>query len=629
MATTAAVLQFLAPPVSASPESDAGEAITAAWEQAGGEHSVLGAQRGDVYPVGGGFAQNFAGGKIFFTPATGARILYGAVLDKYESLGGPAGSDLGFPTINEVPGLVGPDTRVSTFSAPDKPVIFWSPEHGAFVVRGAINTAWDKLGSSGGVLGVPVGDELYEGELATQPFSGGRVSWNRVTKTFATVPPELAGQLAGLPVPIDPTAAINIAWRSAGGPGGPLGAKKGGQYPIGRDGIGQNFAGGKVFFSPATGANAVEGAILAKYESLGGPLGSNLGYPVANEADGGIKPVSRVSVFSAPDRPVIFWTPEHGAFVVQGAMKAAWDKLGGATGTLGAPVGDPALDGDVVSQKFAGGTIAWDRVKNTFSTRPPNLAALLRGLQVPGQHMPSRSATTAHSSQVLHWHWWWLVAVIVVLLAVVMTLAGFRWRQRRSAGPGTTVGEAEQGGHTAEPADTQWSPAEGRRVAVTSLGPRYSERSRGSPPTHAPDPFARDSTWIPDASGPVSAARAVPTASESLRAPAGFDAAGEDPDAVDTAPTRVPTATEVRSGRHAAVETAADAGPRTPAAPARLAIHLPLEDPYQAPDGYPVKANTSSGLYYTPESELYEETLAEIWLASEEVARANGFIKAG
>lgn len=254
---------------------------------------------------------------------------------------------------------------------------------------------------------------------------------------------------------------------------------------------------------------------------------------------------------------------------------------------------------------------------------------IVAGLQVPGQHMPSRSATTAHSSQVLHWHWWWLVAVIVVLLAVVMTLAGFRWRQRRSAGPGTTVGEAEQGGHTAEPADTQWSPAEGRRVAVTSLGPRYSERSRGSPPTHAPDPFARDSTWIPDASGPVSAARAVPTASESLRAPAGFDAAGEDPDAVDTAPTRVPTATEVRSGRHAAVETAADAGPRTPAAPARLAIHLPLEDPYQAPDGYPVKANTSSGLYYTPESELYEETLAEIWLASEEVARANGFIKAG
>ncbi len=31
----------------------------------------------------------------------------------------------GFPTINEVPGLAGPDSRVSTFSAADNPVIFF------------------------------------------------------------------------------------------------------------------------------------------------------------------------------------------------------------------------------------------------------------------------------------------------------------------------------------------------------------------------------------------------------------------------------------------------------------------------------------------------------------------------
>ena len=46
------------------------------------------------------------------------------------------------------------------------------------------------------------------------------------------------------------------------------------------------------------------------------------------------------------------------------------------------------------------------------------------------------------------------------------------------------------------------------------------------------------------------------------------------------------------------------------------------------PDGYPVKANASLGLYYTPRSVLYDDTLAEIWLASEDVALANGFIKA-
>ena len=263
--TAAAVAAtLLAPAASASPIGDAEAAIMAAWDKAGGDTSPLGARKGDVYPVGDGFALDFDGGKMFFTPATGAKFAYGPILDKYESLGGPAGSDLGFPSINEVPGLAGPDSRVITFSASDKPVIYWTPDHGAYVVRGAINAAWDKLGSSGGVLGVPVGDEAYSGAVSSQKFSGGQVSWDRQTKQFSTDPPALADQLKGLQVAIDPTAEINTAWRAAGGPNGPLGAKQGGQYPIGGDGLAQNFVGGKVFFSPATGANAIENDILAK-----------------------------------------------------------------------------------------------------------------------------------------------------------------------------------------------------------------------------------------------------------------------------------------------------------------------------------------------------------------------------
>ena len=51
-------------------------------------------------------------------------------------------------------------------------------------------------------------------------------------------------------------------------------------------------------------------------------------------------------------------------------------------------------------------------------------------------------------------------------------------------------------------------------------------------------------------------------------------------------------------------------------------------DGYQAPDGYPIKGNVSFGLYYTPSSALYHDTIAEIWFASEEAAQANGFVKA-
>ena len=60
----------------------------------------------------------------------------------------------------------------------------------------------------------------------------------------------------------------------------------------------------------------------------------------------------------------------------------------------------------------------------------------------------------------------------------------------------------------------------------------------------------------------------------------------------------------------------------------RPAIHLPLADPFQPPEGYVIKANTHSGLYYTPESMLYDNTVPEVWFASEEVAQANGFVRA-
>lgn len=680
LAATAVTAVLLAPTVAASPMGDAEDAMMAAWEKAGGDTSTLGVRKGDVYPIGDGFALDFAGGKMFFTPATGAKYLYGPLLDKYESLGGAADSDLGFPTINEVLGLAGPDSRVSTFSAADNPVIFWTPEHGAFVVRGALNAAWDKLGSSGGVLGAPVGDETYDGEVTAQKFSGGEVSWNRATKEFTTVPAVLAEQLKGLQVAIDPSAAINMAWRAAGGAAGPLGAKKGGQYPIGGDGIAQDFVGGKVFFSPATGANAVEGEILAKYESLGGPVSSDLGFPIANETDGGFGPSSRIVRFSAADKPVIFWTPDHGAFVVRGAMVAAWDKLRGPNGKLGAPVGDQTVDGDVVSQKFTGGMISWNRAKNTFTTDPANLAPLLSGLQVSGQNQPSTSAMPPPGKK-FTWHWWWLgAAALGVLLVVMVALVVFGLRRRRrgydaAAYDDDRAGDVEYG--TA--ADGDWPPDEDFGSEHFGFGDQFP-----------PEPVAPDAGSTPRVSWPRGAGAAVGDAehlpgeegygSDLLSGPSNVGVEEEDTDAVDTTPTPVVSqadlsevgpdlivpervvpetfvpqafvpeavapeavppdvhaadladtglpaaavsAAEDRGGRHAAAEP-----PEPPSAGVRPAIHLPLEDPYQMPNGYPVKASVSFGLYYPPGSALYHDTLAELWFASEEVAQVNGFIRA-
>jgi uncharacterized protein with LGFP repeats len=648
---------LLAPVAAASPLGEADDAMTAAWKAAGGDNSDLGAKQGEAYAAGAGFAQDFVHGKMFFTPATGPRSMMGAILEKYEALGGPAASDLGFPTVNEARGLAGPDSRVTTFSASDKPLIYWTADHGAFVVRGAINAAWDKLGSSSGALGVPVSDETYDGEVATQAFSGGKVSWNRLTKAFTTVPPNLASQLTDLQVPIDPTAAINMAWRASGGPSGPLGAEQGDQYPVGGDGLAQNFAGGKIFFSPATGANAVESDILAKYESLGGPGGSTLGFPITNEADGDLKPASRVSAFAANDNPVIFWTPDHGAFVVRGAIKAAWDKLLGPTGKLGAPVGDQTANKDVITQKFTGGQIAWNQAKNTFSTQPANLASALSGLQVPGQKMPAGSASTPGGGSLLSRHRLWLpVGVAAALLLVGMAaLVAVRRRLRRAARRKTEAvglgGGDDTGYRAVTDSVSQWS----REVDSDLASPGLSDGYRALRPRTVRLPSQPASDWTLPRRTDLVDEPPVDEIEDSAEFSDLDEDLGEhvdeelhqhfdedlgehfdepfdeDPDAVDTAPMRIPTPGEVRSGRHAAADAEAETthfGAVTPIAPGQLAIHLPMADPYQVPDGYPVKANASFGVYYMPDSALYEDTFAEIWFATEEIAQANGFTKA-
>ena len=70
-----------------------------------------------------------------------------------------------------------------------------------------------------------------------------------------------------------------------------------------------------------------------------------------------------MSAFSAPDKPVIFWTPDTGAVVVRGAINAGWEKLGGATGALGVPTGEQTAKGDTVTQKFSGGELSWNMEK--------------------------------------------------------------------------------------------------------------------------------------------------------------------------------------------------------------------------------------------------------------------------
>jgi uncharacterized protein with LGFP repeats len=507
-------------------------------------------------------------------------------------------------------------------------------------------------------------------------------------------------------------------------------------------------------------------------------------------------------------------------------MKAAWDKLRGPTGKLGAPVGDQAVDGDVISQKFTGGKIAWNRANNTFSTDPANLAPLLSGLQVSGQNQPSGSAMPPHAKK-FTWHWWWLVAAVVVLLVLVMlALVVFGWLRRRHAGheiaayqhdhdvdvgydadahwpphdahfdaeqryppsdlepadylarefgsapeAGWTGGGGTDGGLAEEvppagaygsgmrsesdehleleeedpdavdttptpvvtdavfseaaspdvaaedgaypddvfsegPSDVDDADADadadaaypdaGYRDDVFSEGPPpgvaasdaaypddvFSEAappdvaypdivapevatadaaypddvfSEAAPPdvaypdivapeVAAPDAVYRDPVFSepddPDAAGPDVAAPDAAYRDSAYRDPVFSESVPRDGAASDTVfPPAADSGGEGRTGRHAALDAAdalhgapeaapAPPMPLGPSPAARPTIHMPLDDPYQMPDGYPIKASARFGLYYTPESALYHDTLAEIWFASEDAAEASGFMRA-
>jgi uncharacterized protein with LGFP repeats len=513
------------------------------------------------------------------------------------------------------------------------------------------------------------------------------------SKQFTTVPPDLAGQLTDLSVPTDATSAINTAWRAAGGASGPLGLRQGDQKAVGAGGAEQDFAGGKVFFSPDTGAHVVSGAILAEYESLGGPTG-DFGFPSAGETDGGV-PGSRVSAFAGAGGAVIFWSADHGAIPVRGAMKAAWDKLGGAAGALGVPVADQNTDGDTVSQKFSGGQVSWDSKKNTFSTDPKNLADQLTGLQVPPQSASPPAAPATPASDVKshnrfqwqNWWLWWIVPLAVLLLASVAAFAVMMLR-RRSAGSAQDVFEDEDEAdyHGSPPDQDHWAsqdaePATSRArfVDPDAENSAYASSNRGWPDHDVPDAPERRWSDLPDPDpdrGPASISGMFTHhgAHESDDLP-DVDVE-EDPDSVDTAPTRVQDDERAHSGRHAALNpdtgksvwTAPDddsylPGPQSLFAPvhsavpppaewedtdtdsdsdstaevmapdigheaaAPPAIHLPLEDPHEAPEGYPIKGSMRSGSYYTEDSAAYDETVAEIWFATEELAQANGFHK--
>jgi L,D-peptidoglycan transpeptidase YkuD (ErfK/YbiS/YcfS/YnhG family) len=190
-----------------------GGAIRDRWAALGWENGPLGFPTTDERPTadGVGRTNTFQGGALLWSPATGTRWVGGAIWRKYAALGGDA-SVLGLPTTDELttPNLQG---RYILFQ---RGAVVWSPASGAHPVHGAIQARWGAMGAENSVLGFPTSDEYAIAGGRAQDFQYGRITWTAGGGAVVTGAPKAGGGQVPLGVTPPGTQLVTVVAPSAG-----------------------------------------------------------------------------------------------------------------------------------------------------------------------------------------------------------------------------------------------------------------------------------------------------------------------------------------------------------------------------------------------------------------------------
>jgi uncharacterized protein with LGFP repeats len=297
-------------------------AIRNEWAAEGWERSPMGYPLTDESgtPDGIGRYNHFQGGSIYWTAATDAHEVQGAIHTKWAQLGWER-SALGYPTTNES----GTPDGIGRFNHFQGGSIYWTAATDAHEVQDAIYNKWAAMGWERSALGYPLTDEsgTPDGVGRFNHFQGGSIYW-----TAATGAHEVEGEIH--------TKWAQLGWETMLG------------YPITDetatpDGVGQysQFEHGFIFWSPSSGAHDILGAIFNKWVTFAAEAGE-LGYPTSDETattcGGGRK--------NAFQGGAVYWTAALGAHVVPGAVRTMYTSLQAECGSLGFPTGDPATLGD-------------------------------------------------------------------------------------------------------------------------------------------------------------------------------------------------------------------------------------------------------------------------------------------
>jgi hypothetical protein len=131
----------------------------------------VGAASSELQAAGPGYVIRYAAADIYYSPETGAHEVHGDIRAKYNAYGAANGV-LGLPTTDEskTPDQGG---RYNHFQAGS---IYWTPNTGPMVVRGAVRNLWAGRGwEQNPAFGYPIADVLTRGGESWGAFQNGGI----------------------------------------------------------------------------------------------------------------------------------------------------------------------------------------------------------------------------------------------------------------------------------------------------------------------------------------------------------------------------------------------------------------------------------------------------------------------
>jgi M6 family metalloprotease-like protein len=248
--------------------------------------------------------------------------------------------------------------------------------YGQSPASAAIAYKYATLGGASGFLGsatsavTPVGD----GAGYYQKFQNGAIYWTQATSAH-----EVHGMILAKYNAIGGTAALGYATTDE---------TSGKTDPNVRY---NHFQRGTIGWKSATGAHEVHGDIWLKYVGLGGPDGF-LGAPLTDES-ATVDSVGRYNQFAGG---AIYWTPATGAHEIHGLICQRWANLGWERSYLGYPVSDEQVTPNLTINGAAQGRVSAFQHGRIYYT--PNSGAVdvqdLAEVWEPRQKNDFRASTT-------------------------------------------------------------------------------------------------------------------------------------------------------------------------------------------------------------------------------------------